>query len=630
MKRSRFIMLLVIIVMLAASANADSARFLNQDQNSAYHSEHLSLHIGSKNCKVSGNYIKVRPEAGSGKVIGHLEPADTFTLDEITGGWAKITVTRASKRSRDSHNGLTGWVDADYIECPCSSDEYYGGFAHTTYSIGTAINSNVKLRAEPSKVSAQFARLKKGDQVEILSEYTGKDKATWYRCRFDGKMGYIRSDMLDITERDIREEGVVSLTAMNDQTENVITHSETQAQEADRDDSMFMAEADQSDDTPRTDDGTVVLSDPETAASGVQEEGNALDGYYEYEDSYAYGQLIGDYIPVKVYADKTVYRAGEPITFSADILGGTPPFAVRWRVEESQTRDAPTPLDLYMEGHDEFVSHASYATNDRHVEFVFVPPVNSDDLFGMFSVIDAKGVSNISPDEDCAAVEPALARDGMPADGQPLSAGETVSQGEGTGDPNGSDDTGLSDVPETQAAVMSQEIHLEDQPVDASSVQERSLFTIQGEELDAMPVGTVLARITFSPAGKAVISKPELPERLAKRLKERNEVYFLEQTETGSSLHTNMLIVFKKADSCPVVYGYSFRQGANEFIGLGYSCRWWHLSWSSTYFSGLALNISDTNNFSLCEDSEPNMYSQVSETYFPIPEKYLEMLLSYL
>lgn len=216
------------------AGKTNPARFLKDDGNTVYHAAHLTLHIGSKNCKVSADSVEVRDQIGSGTLLGHLEQADTFTLDEINGNWAKITVTRPAKTSRDSYEGMSGWVDADYMECPCSLDEYSSGRAHTVYSIGAAVKKGVNLRKNPSKESSLFASLKKGEQVEILSEYTGKDGKVWYRCRYQGKMGYIRSDMLEIAEKDIPE-GIAQAAVPDGQAnpdENTLPEEGTTAEDA--------------------------------------------------------------------------------------------------------------------------------------------------------------------------------------------------------------------------------------------------------------------------------------------------------------------------------------------------------------------------------------------------------------
>ena len=187
------------------------ARFLRDDSNVSYHNNHLLQHIGSKNCTISRDSISMEDVIGSDYDCGYLVPGDTFTVDEIDGYHVKITIIRHAENG--SHSGyLTGWIDANYLECPCSKAEYYNGPVRNYYHIGEAVKNGVNLREETSKDSGLVATLNKGDRVEILSEYDGKDKM-WYRCRYEGKMGYIRNDMLKIIERNIPEDMTVSAVA---------------------------------------------------------------------------------------------------------------------------------------------------------------------------------------------------------------------------------------------------------------------------------------------------------------------------------------------------------------------------------------------------------------------------------
>ncbi|MCR5297188.1 MAG: SH3 domain-containing protein [Clostridiales bacterium] len=197
--------LLLAMVLSSVSAYAAPARFLKQDNNSAYHAEHLRNHIGSENCKSSGDYVKVRVSPGSEKLRGHLEQSDAFILEEIDGNWARITVTYAARTSPNSFVGLTGWVNADYIECPCSSDEYYTGPAHATYSLATVSQATANLREEPSRDSTLLAKASQGEELQVLSAYTGSDGKVWYRVRYGSQMGFIRNDMIEIAPGEIRE-----------------------------------------------------------------------------------------------------------------------------------------------------------------------------------------------------------------------------------------------------------------------------------------------------------------------------------------------------------------------------------------------------------------------------------------
>ena len=45
---------------------------------------------------------------------------------DIQKGWVKIKVTYSDKTSPDSHKGMTGWLNADYVDCYCDAGEYAG------------------------------------------------------------------------------------------------------------------------------------------------------------------------------------------------------------------------------------------------------------------------------------------------------------------------------------------------------------------------------------------------------------------------------------------------------------------------------------------------------------------------
>ncbi len=97
--------------------------------------------------------------------------------------------------------------------------------------------------------------------------------------------------------------------------------------------------------------------------------------------------------PIDIYCDKYVYHANEPVTLSADILGGTPPFQVSWAIGESIIRSTST-LDEYLDAHPDYPTSGSVTTDSRHVRFEYTPPVESE-AFGFFvTVKDANGISS--------------------------------------------------------------------------------------------------------------------------------------------------------------------------------------------------------------------------------------------
>lgn len=242
-----------------------------------------------------------------------------------------------------------------------------------TYSAGETVKNGVNLREKASRNSDLLHTLKKGERAEILSEQTGKDGRTWYYCRVDGKTGYIRSDMLKIVEKDIQRE-------IADETPRADEQQEENPPE-------FTATDENTEDLPLKE---------------VPDEGTAGQILFAEEDYYEMGGQDGEtpVIPVDMYVSSWVYHAGEPITFGADLLGGTPPFRVHWNVGESQIREYGTPLDQYYKAHpDDKGFTADSTTSDRHLEFTYTPPVVSETLYAILTVIDANGNSTFTIDD---------------------------------------------------------------------------------------------------------------------------------------------------------------------------------------------------------------------------------------
>ena len=123
------VLCLSLLFLPASGALAAKARSIETDADSAFHVTHLSLHLNTTECHATGNYIKVRTQPNRNKVVGHLEQADSFLLLAIEDNWAKIEVTVSDKASPNSWVGMTGWINADYIDCDCSTSAYHQGIA---------------------------------------------------------------------------------------------------------------------------------------------------------------------------------------------------------------------------------------------------------------------------------------------------------------------------------------------------------------------------------------------------------------------------------------------------------------------------------------------------------------------
>ena len=128
---------LVLAMALCPTAYAATARGIATPEDSAYHAAHLLAHVGTTDCRVTANNLRVRTDDGE-TILGHVEQADLFTLVRIEDGRAYIQVLRADASSPDSWAGLTGWVSTDYIDCPCDDDAYHGAAAPAAAAASSA------------------------------------------------------------------------------------------------------------------------------------------------------------------------------------------------------------------------------------------------------------------------------------------------------------------------------------------------------------------------------------------------------------------------------------------------------------------------------------------------------------
>lgn len=68
-------------------------------------------------------------------------------------------------------------------------------------------NANAKIRKEASTNSTAVGSVTKGASIEISGETKGSDGKVWYQVTVDGTSGYIRSDLVDVTDTSTGGEG---------------------------------------------------------------------------------------------------------------------------------------------------------------------------------------------------------------------------------------------------------------------------------------------------------------------------------------------------------------------------------------------------------------------------------------
>ncbi|NMD37191.1 MAG: hypothetical protein GYA87_00750 [Christensenellaceae bacterium] len=133
MKKITAYLFIIVLFFNFNCALSAKARNIKTEADFQFHYSHLFNHLGSNTCYGTGNYLKVRIKPEPSKVLGHLEQADKFILSELNNGFAKVEIIYSDKTSPDSYVGLSGWVDANYINCTCNDYEYKNNIVQNEY-----------------------------------------------------------------------------------------------------------------------------------------------------------------------------------------------------------------------------------------------------------------------------------------------------------------------------------------------------------------------------------------------------------------------------------------------------------------------------------------------------------------
>ena len=94
---------------------------------------------------------------------------------------------------------------------------------------GKVNDNNIRMRKEPNTTSEIITNLYKNDSVEVL-EKTGN----WYKIKYDGKVGYMRADLIDITSGTVTDAAAAQTkpeTTTQQQTTTPQTQETTQTVE---------------------------------------------------------------------------------------------------------------------------------------------------------------------------------------------------------------------------------------------------------------------------------------------------------------------------------------------------------------------------------------------------------------
>ncbi len=107
---------------------------------------------------------------------------------------------------------VDGWYLVDYnLEIGYMSAEYvtYKERENVELGDGRAIESSVNMRSTPSSDGDLLYQLPYGDEAYIIGFNCG-----WDKVKYNGETGYIRSDLMELTEKPIANSAASSLTSL--------------------------------------------------------------------------------------------------------------------------------------------------------------------------------------------------------------------------------------------------------------------------------------------------------------------------------------------------------------------------------------------------------------------------------
>ncbi|WP_141306156.1 SH3 domain-containing protein, partial [Sporolactobacillus inulinus] len=124
--------------------------------------------------------LNVRSGAGtSNKILTTLKKGSRVDVVSEAGGWLKI-----------KYNGGTGYVSAEFVEQPGSSNTGESNNEPVKYNGTTTANLNVRSGAGTS--NKILTTLKKGSRIEVVSEAGG-----WLKIKYNGGTGYVSAEFVE-------------------------------------------------------------------------------------------------------------------------------------------------------------------------------------------------------------------------------------------------------------------------------------------------------------------------------------------------------------------------------------------------------------------------------------------------
>ncbi|MGM9523818.1 MAG: NlpC/P60 family protein [Faecousia sp.] len=147
-----------------------------------------------------GLRLREKPST-SADVITVAQKGDTVVVIRQVDDWYLV-----------NYNLHIGYMHGDYLTVKARENVELG--------TGSVDASLVNLRNGPSTSTTMLEQLKAGEEVEIFGFNSG-----WYKVRYEGQIGYIRSDLVTLLEKPLNNTGRAA-TSSDDKTSSGSTSTE--------------------------------------------------------------------------------------------------------------------------------------------------------------------------------------------------------------------------------------------------------------------------------------------------------------------------------------------------------------------------------------------------------------------
>lgn len=126
---------------------------------------------------VSATALNIRSDASTtGAVVAMLRKNDVVVIQEkVNDAWYRI-----------NHNGTVGYVASMYLSDVQTAKNFN--------SAASVTGSNVRMRTAPSTSGAVLGTYSAGTIMRVIGINNG-----WYKVKYNGQTGYIRSDFMNLT-----------------------------------------------------------------------------------------------------------------------------------------------------------------------------------------------------------------------------------------------------------------------------------------------------------------------------------------------------------------------------------------------------------------------------------------------